>query len=102
MSIESKDSPLLHDGLSLFVDLFFICSAEQVVHGNIVEIRDFDENFGGNVMFAGFIIAVSPLGTVQIFCHGSLCQIPVLAEIPDSYKLHKHPTFLYYHFTKTF
>ena len=100
MSIESKDSPLLHDGLSLFVDLFFICSAEEVVHGNIVEIRDFDEDLSGNVAGSGFVVTVCTLRTMQIICHLLLGKIFVLTQVSDSYILHKFLPLQYTYSTK--
>jgi hypothetical protein len=58
---KNEGSPV---GLPLLVDLFFVRPAEEIVHGDIVEIGDFDEGFGGDVMLAGFIVAVCSLRTV--------------------------------------
>ena len=65
-------SPGCISGLPLFIDLFFIRPAEEIVHGDIVEVGDFDEGFGGDVVLTGFIVAVCPLRTVQDTCQIAL------------------------------
>lgn len=40
---------------------------EEIVDGDIVEVCQLDQDLSGNVPLAKFIVAVGPLGTVQIF-----------------------------------
>ena len=54
----------MYRAVLLLIDFFFIGSAEEVVDGNTVKVGDLDEGFGGDVVFAGFVVAVCPLRAV--------------------------------------
>lgn len=90
----------MYRAVLLLIDFFFIGSAEEVVDGNTVKVGDLDEGFGGDVACAGFVMAVTALGTVQNICHLLLREVFVFSEISDSYILHKLFTIQYTYFTK--
>ena len=56
----------------LFAYCGIVGAAKEVVHGNLVEIRDFDEGSGGDVNIATLIIAVYPLTAGKNFTHFGL------------------------------
>ena len=49
----------------LYVWFRVVCEVEDVVHRNIMELRQGDEDFGGDVALAEFVIAVNLLGTFK-------------------------------------
>ena len=63
-----------------------------------MEIRDPDEGFGEDVAGAGFVMTVASLRAMQILCHLLLGDVLVLAQVSDSYILHK---FLHLHYTNS-
>ena len=48
----------------LLVHFFFICPPEEVVDGDIVEVGDLDEGFGGDVSVTSFIMTVTALRAI--------------------------------------
>ena len=60
-----------------------VCPVQQVIHRNLVEIRQAYQNGCGDIDIAPFIVAVNPLAAKQNFAHLGLRHILVLPEGPD-------------------
>ena len=48
----------------LLISLGVLGEAQQVVHGNVVEIGELNKNIGRNIPLAQLVVAVDPLGAV--------------------------------------
>lgn len=59
---------------ALLVHFGIVCSAENEVHRNIVEVRKADKGLGGDIALAGFVMAVRPLTAIDIFSNLCLCE----------------------------
>ena len=82
-------APFLLIGMGRFAFLLCISCGnigftEEIVDAGVVEARELDEDCGGNVIFAGFILGVTGLRHAEDGCYLLLCQIAVLSEVADS------------------
>ena len=57
--------------------------AQEVVDADLIEAGKFDENGGGNVVFARFVFGIARLGHHQHFRHLRLIQVPIFPQIPN-------------------
>ena len=66
----------------LFVLLWVIGQAQDIVRRDMVELRQADQDICGDVSLTQFVVAVDLLGAVQVFRQVLLIQVPVLSQIP--------------------
>ena len=67
----------------LFVLLWVIGQAQDIVCGDLVESGEPDQNIRRDVSLTQFVVAVDLLGTIQHFSQMLLLQIPVFSQIAD-------------------
>ena len=60
------------------LSLFLICSAKKIVRGSFVEIRQFDQDGGWDIIFSGFVLGIAGLRHAQYLRNLRLGQIMVL------------------------
>ena len=60
-----------------------IGTPQQIVHRGMIKIGKTDENLRRQVILSGFIFGVAGLRHAKHLCDLSLCQIVVLAQIPN-------------------
>ena len=70
--------------LRLFITLWVVGFAENIVDTDIVESGKFDEDLSWNIICANFIFGISGLGHTQIVCKLFLTQIMICPKIPDT------------------
>lgn len=59
-------------------------AAQEVVGAGGVEIRQAEEDIGGDIALAHFIIRIADLGALQIGGQVFLQQVPVLPQVADA------------------
>lgn len=62
----------------LFILLWVIGQAQDIVRRDMVELRQADQHICGDVPLAKLVVAVDLLGAVQVFCQMLLLQVPIL------------------------
>ena len=55
-----------------------ICSAKEIIRGGFVEIRQFNQNGGWDIIFSGFVFGIAGLRHAQYLRNLLLGQIMVL------------------------
>ena len=60
------------------LSLFLICSAKEIIRGGFVEIRQFNQNGGWDIIFSGFVFGIAGLRHAQYLRNLLLGQIMVL------------------------
>ena len=68
--------------------LFDIGASEDIVHGNAVKICEYYQVLHGNGPAASFVPRVYGLAGVEKLRHLGLVHVLVLAEVPQSLKVH--------------
>ena len=72
------------NSLRLPVGLFLVRAFQKIVGAGVVEVGQLDQNVGGNVALAYFVVGVADLRTLQIFSQVPLQQVAILAQVPDA------------------
>lgn len=80
----TKKHRSIRSGGALSIPLRIFGLTQQIVNGNVVKIGEFDQYIRGNVPLAHLIVAVDPLGTVEIFRQLPLLQVVIFPQITDS------------------
>lgn len=54
-------------GGALFIPFRVLSLAQQIVDGYVIEVSKSNQDIGGDVTLPQFVVAIGPLGTIQIF-----------------------------------
>ena len=71
-----------------------VCSAEQIIHADIIEIRKPHQNINRHAEFSKLIAGIGGLMNLQIGSQLLLCKVAVFAQIADPQKKHKITGFI--------
>ena len=73
-------------GWLLVVIWLFVCSAfQQIVHTDMIKIRQSTKDVGRNHALTAFIISISALRNIDCFADSFLRQVSILTERTDSF-----------------
>lgn len=65
----------------LVIALGVVGFSEKIINGGVVQAGEQNENVGGKIVIAGFVLAVARLGYVKVLRNIGLCEVKVFTEI---------------------
>lgn len=77
----------------LFIHLFIICPAKNIIHGDVVEIRKNQQMLHRDSLKAPFITGIDRLTCKKELCNLRLIHILIFAQIPEPLKKHETAPF---------
>lgn len=85
----------------LFIQFFIVCAPQDIVGGDIVEIRKDKQVLDGDSKHSSFISGVYRLACEKELCYLSLIEVFVFSEVSQSGKIHKSHSLILLLFPKT-
>ena len=81
---QKTDKPNLLRLVRSEVHFWIVGAAQEVIYGNLVEVRDADEGSGGNIDIAALVIAVDPLAAREDQPHLGLGKVLIFPKVADT------------------
>lgn len=91
--IWAKENARIEGGAKagLCVSFWVVCLAEKVINAHLIMVGQLHEQFIGELLGAGFQIAVFSLGDADAVSDLLLGQVVILPQIPDPVPHGAHP-----------
>lgn len=72
------------------MQIFAVGTAEDIIHGNAVKIRQNQQMLHGDGLIATLVSGIYRLADVQQLRHTGLVHVHILAQISQPVKIHKN------------
>lgn len=72
------------------MQIFAVGTAEDIIHGNAVKIRQNQQMLHGDGLIATLVSGIHRLAGVQQLRHTGLIHVHILTQVPQSVKIHKN------------